>query len=173
MILQLNLTKKSSFYNSLFLSFKYKLIKDLKLTVILINEKQNKFKVNYKSINNDLLKNDNLIYGIGNSTINEWGLFTRNLGIDLIKSINIFRRKNLINLKLKNLHLFSIEFCGHVYLKQIKLNSNGHFYNFVNAVNWLIRFQDENGGWKSKVNKRLVSSNLILNNNWLVYFDVD
>lgn len=166
LILQLNLSKKSSFYNSLFISFKFKLVNNLKVAFTLINDKRSKFKVTYKSVNNDFFKNDNLIYGIGNQSNGEWRLFTRNIGIDLIKSINLSKRKNFYNLKLKNLHLFSVTFNGRSYLKDIKLSSNGHFYHFVNSVNWFIRFQDENNGWKSKVNKRLISSSLNLNTNW-------
>ena len=113
-----------------------------------------------------MFKSDNLIYGLGNST--GWRLFARNVGVDLIKSINLSRKKKNLNnsLKLKNLHLYRIIVNGEAILNEIKLSSNGHFYAFGNSVNWLLMKQDESGGWPSKVNKRLVSSSLVLNVNW-------
>lgn len=166
LILTLNLTKRSAFYSSLFLSFQYRLIGNLRITVVLINDNRTKFKVNYRNINSELFKSDNLIYGLGNST--GWRLFARNVGVDLIKSINLSRKKKNLNnsLKLKNLHLYRIIVNGEAILNEIKLSSNGHFYAFGNSVNWLLMKQDESGGWPSKVNKRLVSSSLVLNVNW-------
>lgn len=165
LVFTLNLTKASSFYSSLFLAFKFKCIKQLRLTVVLMNEKRSKFKLNYRTVNHELFRNDNLVYGIGNST--EWRMFARDLGVDLIKSINLSRKKKSNNgLKLKNLHLYRLIFSGEAILKGIKLSSNGHFNQFVSAVNWFLIKQDSNGGWPSKVNKRLVSESLILNNNW-------
>lgn len=164
-ILTLNLTKKSAFYNSLFLTFKFKLIKNLRITIVLMNDKRTKFKINYRTMNNEMFRNDNLIYGIGNLT-GCWRMFTRNVGVDLIKSLNQSKKKNSNNLKLKNLHLFKIIFNGQAILNEIKLSSNGHFYQFANSVNWLLTHQDDNGGLASKVNKRLISSSLILNTNW-------
>lgn len=165
LILTLNLTRGSSFYNSLFLSFQFKCIKNFKITAVLINEKRTKFKINYRTTNYDVFRNDNLIYGIGNSTLS-WRTFGRDLGIDLIKSINLFKKKKSNNLKIKTLHLYRIIFNGQAILKNIRLSSDGHFYKFSNAVNWLLMKQDETGGWSSEVNKRLVSESLILNNFW-------
>lgn len=165
LVLTLNLTKKSAFYSSLFLTFRYRLTGNLRITVVLMNDNRTKFKVNYRNINSELFRNDNLIYGLGNAT--GWRMFARNVGVDLIKSVNLSRKKNLNNnLKLKNLHLYRVIFNGEAILDEIKLSSNGHIYAFANSVTWLLMKQDENGGWPSKVNKRLVSSSLVLNVNW-------
>lgn len=104
-----------------------------------------------------------VVYGIG--SVKSFKTLTRDLRIDLIKGLSLLQPKKKVA-KLRNLILRAVEFRGKGSVSNVTLWSSAHVASFFAACDWLVRNQDEKGGWPIMVTRKLSNGVLELKPGW-------
>ncbi|GFO08136.1 D-glucuronyl c5-epimerase [Plakobranchus ocellatus] len=111
------------------------------------------------------LKTGSIYYGLGERR-NEWIHLARELKFDVMKGflqkIKMERVKNPLWFK----RILEIRVHGHGWLDNLTLSSDVHMDQFFASAKWLVKHQDERGGWPIMVTRRLVTGVLELPPGW-------
>ncbi|KFM77791.1 D-glucuronyl C5-epimerase, partial [Stegodyphus mimosarum] len=142
-----------------------RLISNASLTVVLGSASDNTlYRIHY--VMSDVLLSvidSDIYYGIGNSVM--WKTLTRDLLIDLSKGLPSMQNRRKIS-KSRNMQVRSIILSGFGRVDNISLSSSSHMAHFFAAANWLVNRQDENGGWRNMVTRKLSNGMLELAPGW-------
>lgn len=135
------------------------------LTVLLENvADHSRYTIRYVTSNVLLTTRDtDVIYGIG-SNRSGWYHVTRDLGIDLQKGLA--QHTNRKTARLRTLRVRRLVLRGSGYIDTIKLASSTHLAHFYSAADWLVRHQDDKGGWPIMVTRKLSNGMLELPPGW-------
>lgn len=109
----------------------------------------------------------NIYYGIGPSP-GKWNRLTRDLLVDVRKGLqstaalirgSVFGQKSRQKLPTK-LKILTLTVNGHGSLDNITMSSSAHLRHFYDAADWLVRNQDDRGGWPIPVERRFGSGGM-------------
>lgn len=152
--------------SNLTLSFDLRVILNGSISVILAGDSVSRpslYGVHYLMTDAHLVVDDHdIYYGIGTSR--SWIHLTRDLGIDLFKGLN-FAQAKLVP-RPRNLRIHSIVLRGHGLLDNLTLSSRNYGAHFFAAAKWLVRNQNDFGGWPISVTRRLSNGMLELEPGW-------
>ena len=109
------------------------------------------------------LDGNDIYYGLGERT--RWSSLTRDLTIDFHKGIALKGSKKKAS-KLNLQRIVSVNFHGHGSVDNLTLSNNAHLAQFYHAANWLVKHQDEQGGWPINVIRKLANGRLQLPPGW-------
>lgn len=109
------------------------------------------------------VQGDHIFYGIGERS--HWSTLTRDLSTDFQKGIALKGNKKKAS-KLNLQRIVSITLRGRGSVDNITLANNAHIAQFYYAANWLVRHQDDQGGWPIMVTRKLASGYLELPPGW-------
>jgi len=102
------------------------------------------------------------IYGIG--SCQKWTKLTRDLFIDLLKGhVLSGRGKKLTRSKWR---LLNMTVKGVGLLDNLTLSTSDHTSMFYSSADWLVRHQDDNGGWPIQVRRKMASGLIDLAPGW-------
>ncbi|RUS80704.1 hypothetical protein EGW08_011527 [Elysia chlorotica] len=111
------------------------------------------------------LKGGNIYYGMGERR-NEWIHLARQLIFDVMKGflqkIKMERVKDPLWFK----RILEVRVHGHGWLDNLTLTSDVHLDQFFDSANWLVKHQDDRGGWPIMVTRRLVTGVMELAPGW-------
>lgn len=160
---QLNLT--NNYTNYLISQIEMKIMENSSITIMVMNINNNKmFNLVYSTVDElkNLKINDNTVtFGIGTKIIeNGWFKLTRDLIVDLFKANLIVDRKK------SNYFVANIKIDGLVYVKNLLLKTLGHEEFALAAGDWLVRNQNDLGGWQINVKRKLSKGALVINEGW-------
>lgn len=112
------------------------------------------------------VKDRHIYYGLGEHL--GWRRITRNLLIDVHKgaSSSPFLRKKFKKVSRSKLNIVSLSVHGEGSIANITLASAEHLHHFYDAANWLLKHQDEQGGWSIPVPRKVISGVLELGAGW-------
>ncbi|XP_042214711.1 D-glucuronyl C5-epimerase B-like [Homarus americanus] len=107
-----------------------------------------------------------IYYGLGEQT--GWRTVTRNLLIDVHKGATSSPslRKKFKKVSRSKLTIVSLSLHGEGSVTNITLASAEHLHHFYDAANWLLKHQDEQGGWSIPVPRKVISGVLELGAGW-------
>ncbi|XP_071527790.1 D-glucuronyl C5-epimerase B [Panulirus ornatus] len=112
------------------------------------------------------VKDRQIYYGLGKQS--GWQRITRNLLIDVHKgaSSSPALRKKFKKVSRSKLRVMSLSLNGEGSVSNITLASAEHLHHFYDAANWLLKHQDEHGGWSIPVPRKVISGVLELGAGW-------
>lgn len=141
------------------------LIANASITVVLSSSVDHTlYRIHYVMSDSLLWSTDtDIYYGIGTSI--HWKTLTRDLVIDLSKGLSSAQNRKRVS-RLRNLHIRSISFHGYGRVDNISVSSASHMAHFFAAANWFVNHQDENGGWRNMVTRKLSNGMLELAPGW-------
>ncbi|KAL3215840.1 hypothetical protein MRX96_033449 [Rhipicephalus microplus] len=126
-------------------------------------DKPSLYGVHYIMTDTHLAVDDHdVYYGIG--TQRSWMHLTRDLAVDLVKGLSFGQRK--MAARPRNLRVHSIVFRGYGLVDNLTLTTSAHEAHFFDAAEWLVRHQDDTGGWPIQVTRRLSNGMLELEPGW-------
>ncbi|NWI57084.1 GLCE epimerase, partial [Calyptomena viridis] len=137
------------------LSFDLKLVTNGSVSVVLeTTEKNQLFTVHYVS-NTQLiaLRDRDIFYGIGARTA--WSTVTRDLLTDLRKGVGLSHTKAVRQTKIMPKRVLRLVAKGKGFLDNVTVSATAHMAAFFAASDWLVRNQDERGGWPIMVTRKL------------------
>ncbi|XP_072726769.1 D-glucuronyl C5-epimerase isoform X4 [Ciconia boyciana] len=137
------------------ISFDLKFVTNGSVSVVLeTTEKNQLFTVHYVS-NTQLIafKDRDIYYGIGPRT--SWSTLTRDLVTDLRKGVGLSNTKAVKQTKIMPKRVVRLVAKGRGFLDNITISATAHMAAFFAASNWLVRNQDERGGWPIMVTRKL------------------
>ncbi|CAI5792596.1 D-glucuronyl C5-epimerase isoform X2 [Podarcis lilfordi] len=137
------------------ISFDLKLITNGSISVVLeTTEKNQLFRVHYVS-NTQLIafKDRDIYYGIGPRT--SWSTVTRDLVTDLRKGVGLSNTKAVKQTKIMPKRVVRLVVKGHGFIDNVTISATAHMAAFFAASDWLVRNQDEKGGWPIMVTRKL------------------
>lgn len=137
------------------ISFDLKFITNGSVSVVLeTTEKNQLFTVHYVS-NTHLItfKDKDISYGIGPRT--SWSTVTRDLITDLRKGVGLSNTKAVKQTKIMPKRVVRLVVKGKGLLDNVTISTTAHMAAFFAASNWLVRNQDEKGGWPIMVTRKL------------------
>ncbi|NXL68132.1 GLCE epimerase, partial [Chordeiles acutipennis] len=137
------------------ISFDLKFVTNGSVSVVLeTTEKNQLFTVHYVS-NTQLIafKDRDIYYGIGART--SWSTLTRDLVTDLRKGVGLSNTKAVKQTKIMPKRVVRLVAKGRGFLDNITISATAHMAAFFAASNWLVRNQDERGGWPIMVTRKL------------------
>ncbi|ELT98840.1 hypothetical protein CAPTEDRAFT_116543, partial [Capitella teleta] len=149
----------------LFLSFDLKVTDNASVVVSIESKSRQVYRVHYVCSESLISASGDtdVYYGIGDRS--EWSHLTRDLATDLHKGLVLASGKK----KARRLRLFrvnTISFVGHGFVDNVTLASSEHLSQFYAAADWLVREQDEQGGWPIPVERSLADGRLQLSRGW-------
>ncbi|XP_007235225.3 glucuronic acid epimerase a isoform X1 [Astyanax mexicanus] len=137
------------------LSFNVKLISNGSVSVVLeTTEKGPPYVIHY--ITSSLLisfKDRHITYGIGPRT--GWSTLSRDLVTDLRKGVGLSNTKVVKATRIMPRRVVQLELRGSGFISNISISSTAHMAAFFAASDWLLRNQDERGGWPIRVARKL------------------
>ncbi|KAM9860810.1 D-glucuronyl C5-epimerase B [Aulostomus maculatus] len=98
-------------------------------------------------------KDREITYGIGPRTT--WSTLTRDLQTDLRKGVGLSNTKAVKATKIMPKRVLRILLHGHGFIDNITVSTTAHMAAFFAASDWLVRNQDERGGWPIMVTRKL------------------
>ncbi|KAG8145256.1 hypothetical protein E2320_013602 [Naja naja] len=137
------------------ISFDLKLLTNGSVSVVLeTTEKNQLFTVHYIS-NSQLIafKDKDIFYGIGART--SWSTITRDLVTDLRKGVGLSNTKVVKQTKIMPKRVVRLTVKGKGFIDNITISTTAHMAAFFAASDWLVRNQDEKGGWPIMVTRKL------------------
>ncbi|XP_061856139.1 D-glucuronyl C5-epimerase [Colius striatus] len=137
------------------ISFDLKLVTNGSVSVVLeTTEKNQLFTVHYVS-NSQLiaLKDRDIYYGVGART--SWSTLTRDLVTDLRKGVGLSNTKAVRQTKIMPKRVVRLVAKGRGFLDNVTISATAHMAAFFAASDWLVRNQDERGGWPIMVTRKL------------------
>ncbi|NXF66792.1 GLCE epimerase, partial [Ciccaba nigrolineata] len=137
------------------ISFDLKFVTNGSVSVVLeTTEKNQLFTVHYVS-NTQLIafKDRDIYYGIGPRT--GWSTLTRDLVTDLRKGVGLSNTKAVKQTKIMPKRVVRLVVKGRGFLDNVTISATAHMAAFFAASNWLVRNQDERGGWPIMVTRKL------------------
>ncbi|NXF89854.1 GLCE epimerase, partial [Eubucco bourcierii] len=137
------------------ISFDLKFTTNGSISVVLeTTEKNQLFTVHYVS-NTQLIafKDRDIYYGIGPRT--SWSTLTRDLVTDLRKGVGLSNTKAVKQTKIMPKRVVRLVAKGRGFLDNVTISATAHMAAFFAASNWLVRNQDERGGWPIMVTRKL------------------
>ncbi|XP_005997124.1 D-glucuronyl C5-epimerase B [Latimeria chalumnae] len=137
------------------ISFDLKFITNGTISVVLeTTEKNQVFTIHYVT-NTQLIafKDKDIYYGIGPRT--SWTTVTRDLVTDLKKGVGISNTKAVKQTKIMPKKVVKLVFKGKGFIDNITISSTSHMAAFFAAADWLVRIQDDKGGWPIMVTRKL------------------
>lgn len=137
------------------ISFDLKFTSNGSISVVLeTTEKGPPFVIHYVSTTQLIsLKDRDITYGIGPRTA--WTTVTRDLLTDLRKGIGLSNTKAVKATKTMPRRVVKIVLHGHGTIDNITISTTSHMAAFFAASDWLVRNQDERGGWPIMVTRKL------------------
>ncbi|KAL5014972.1 hypothetical protein ScPMuIL_009242 [Solemya velum] len=108
----------------------------------------------------------NIYYGIGRNKYKKWIHITRNILVDFRKGLSYKFSKNKKITKKHSAKITAISFHGQGLLSNVTLASAAHLEHFYDAADWLVRHQDDQGGWPIMVKRNLIPNILELQPGW-------
>ncbi|XP_006032503.1 D-glucuronyl C5-epimerase isoform X2 [Alligator sinensis] len=137
------------------ISFDLKFLTNGSISVVLeTTEKNQLFTVHYVS-NMQLIafKDRDIYYGIGPRT--SWSTVTRDLVTDLRKGVGLSNTKAVKQTKIMPKKVVRLIAKGKGLIDNITIVTTAHMAAFFAASDWLVRNQDERGGWPIMVMRKL------------------
>ncbi|XP_046781106.1 D-glucuronyl C5-epimerase isoform X8 [Gallus gallus] len=137
------------------ISFDLKLVTNGSISVVLeTTEKNQLFTVHYVS-NTQLIafRERDIYYGIGART--SWSTITRDLVTDLRKGVGLSNTKAVKQTRIMPKKVVRLIAKGRGFLDNVTISATAHMAAFFAASNWLVRNQDERGGWPIMVTRKL------------------
>ncbi|KAG0726059.1 D-glucuronyl C5-epimerase B [Chionoecetes opilio] len=112
------------------------------------------------------VKDRQIYYGLGEQS--GWRRITRNLLIDVHKAASSTPslRKKFKKVSRSKLRLLSLTLSGSGSLTNVTVASAEHLHHFYDAADWLLRHQDQQGGWSIPVPRKVISGVLELGPGW-------
>ena len=108
------------------------------------------------------------VYGLGSDRTSWWGsTLGRDITIDLQKGLGHKyggRKKRTPEVVVRR--IVGLELRGSGRIDNVTVASNGHLLQFYYAADWLVRHQDERGGWKIMVSRTVAEGQLSLEPGW-------
>lgn len=161
--MHLNLTNNYTSY--LISQIEMKILESSLITIMVININDKKtFNLIYSTIDepkNLKINGNTVTFGIGTKMINGgWFKLTRDLIVDLFKANLIVDRKKY------NYYVTGIKIDGAVYVKNLLLKTLAHEEFALAAGDWLVRNQNDLGGWQINVKRKLSKGALVINEGW-------
>ncbi|CAI5443953.1 unnamed protein product [Caenorhabditis angaria] len=102
--------------------------------------------------------------------VSKWDFVSRNVLVDVARALSSTQgRKKTDNVVLRNgdIRLVSLGFRGKVSLRQeVRQSANQHKFAFEAAANWLVKNQNEKGGWSVPVERSIADRKLVLAPGW-------
>ncbi|NWV26554.1 GLCE epimerase, partial [Origma solitaria] len=137
------------------ISFDLKLLTNGSVSVVLeTTEKNQLFTVHYVSTTQLIaLKDKDIFYGIGARS--SWSTLTRDLLTDLRKGVGLSNTKAVKQTKIMPKRVLRLVAKGHGFLDNVTISATAHMAAFFAASHWLLRNQDERGGWPIMVTRKL------------------
>uniref|UniRef100_A0A1W7RAK8 heparosan-N-sulfate-glucuronate 5-epimerase n=1 Tax=Hadrurus spadix TaxID=141984 RepID=A0A1W7RAK8_9SCOR len=135
------------------------------LTVVLENASdRTRYTVRYVTSDIILANHENeILYGLGGNRTG-WYHVTRDLIVDLQKGLALHANRKAP--RPRSLRVRKIIIRGSGYIGSVNLASSAHLAHFYSAADWLIRHQDDKGGWPIKVTRKLSNGMLELAPGW-------
>ncbi|XP_030631730.1 glucuronic acid epimerase a [Chanos chanos] len=99
------------------------------------------------------LRDHEVTYGIGPRT--SWGTLSRDLLTDLRKGVGLSNTKVVKATKVMPRRVVHLVLHGQGFIDNITISSTAHMAAFFAASDWLLRNQDERGGWPIWVTRKL------------------
>ncbi|XP_030313006.1 D-glucuronyl C5-epimerase isoform X2 [Calypte anna] len=137
------------------ISFDLKFVTNGSISVVLETTERNQlFTLHYVS-NTQLiaLRDRDIYYGIGPRTT--WSTLTRDLVTDLRKGVGLSNTKAVKQTKIMPKKVVKLVAKGRGFLDNVTISATAHMAAFFAASNWLVRNQDEKGGWPIMVTRKL------------------
>uniref|UniRef100_A0A4W3J0I6 heparosan-N-sulfate-glucuronate 5-epimerase n=1 Tax=Callorhinchus milii TaxID=7868 RepID=A0A4W3J0I6_CALMI len=137
------------------ISFDIKFLTNGSVSVMLeTTEKNQMFTIHYVT-NTQLIafKDGDIYYGIGPRT--SWSTVTRDLVTDLKKGVGLSNTKAVKQTKIMPKKVVKLVAKGKGYIDNIIIATTAHMPAFFAASDWLVRNQDERGGWPIMVTRKL------------------
>ncbi|NXC56958.1 GLCE epimerase, partial [Aleadryas rufinucha] len=137
------------------ISFDLKFLTNGSVSVVLETTERNQlFTVHYVS-NTQLiaLRDRDIFYGIGARTA--WSTLTRDLLTDLRKGVGLSNTKAVKQTKIMPKRVLRLVAKGRGFLDNVTVSATAHMAAFFAASRWLLRNQDERGGWPIMVTRKL------------------
>ncbi|NXD28384.1 GLCE epimerase, partial [Spelaeornis formosus] len=137
------------------ISFDLKLLSNGSVSVVLESTDRNQlFTVHYVSGTQLIaLRERDIFYGVGARS--SWSTVTRDLLTDLRKGVGLSNTKAVKQTKIMPKRLLRLVAKGHGFLDNVTVSATAHMAAFFAASHWLLRNQDERGGWPIMVTRKL------------------
>lgn len=137
------------------LSFDLKLLSNGSVSVVLETTERNQlFTLHYVSTTQLIaLRDRDIFYGIGARTA--WSTITRDLLTDLRKGVGLSNTKAVKQTKIMPKRVLRLVAKGRGFLDNVTVSATAHMAAFFAASRWLLRNQDERGGWPIMVTRKL------------------
>lgn len=98
-------------------------------------------------------KDREVTYGIGSRAT--WSTVTRDLLTDLRKGVGLSTSKVVRPVKMTLKKVVELQLRGSGFISNVSIASTAHRAAFLSASQWLVRNQDERGGWPIRVTRKL------------------
>ncbi|KAK5915654.1 hypothetical protein CesoFtcFv8_001226 [Champsocephalus esox] len=137
------------------LSLDIKFVSNGSVSVILeTTEKGAPFTIHYVT-NTQLIafKDREITYGVGPRTA--WSTLTRDLLTDLRKGVGLSNTKAVKATKIMPRRVVRLVLHGRGFVDNVTISTTAHMAAFFAASDWLVRNQDERGGWPIMVTRKL------------------
>ncbi|KAF6732603.1 D-glucuronyl C5-epimerase [Oryzias melastigma] len=137
------------------LSLDIKFVSNGSVSVILeTTEKGPPFTIHYVTSTQLIaFKDRDITYGIGLRTA--WSTLTRDLLTDLRKGVGLSNTKAVKATKIMPRRVVQLVLHGRGFVDNITISTTSHMAAFFAASDWLLRNQDERGGWPIMVTRKL------------------
>ncbi|XP_041325166.1 D-glucuronyl C5-epimerase [Pyrgilauda ruficollis] len=137
------------------ISFDLKLLSNGSVSVVLETTERNQlFTVHYVSSTQLIaLRDRDIFYGIG--ARGSWSTLTRDLLTDLRKGVGLSNTKAVKQTKIMPKRVLRLVAKGRGFLDNVTISATAHMAAFFAASRWLLRNQDERGGWPIMVTRKL------------------
>ncbi|KAF3832907.1 hypothetical protein F7725_026572 [Dissostichus mawsoni] len=99
------------------------------------------------------LKDREITYGVGPRTA--WSTLTRDLLTDLRKGVGLSNTKAVKATKIMPRRVVRLVLHGRGFVDNVTISTTAHMAAFFAASDWLVRNQDERGGWPIMVTRKL------------------
>ncbi|XP_013394261.1 D-glucuronyl C5-epimerase B-like [Lingula anatina] len=146
------------------LSFDLRFKQSGSLTVVVeTNQKRVKRKLFVTYVCSDVMisvSGEQVYYGIGSDKCRTWRTITRDIFIDIEKGLG----KKKVNKRVSK--IVGIHLRGHGWINNITTSSSAHLTQFYHAADWLLRAQDQNGGWPNMVTHWVAKEAQALSPGW-------
>ncbi|NXY16771.1 GLCE epimerase, partial [Atrichornis clamosus] len=137
------------------LSLDLKFLTNGSISVLLeTTEKNQQFTLHYVS-NTQLisLRDRDIFYGIG--VRSSWSTLTRDLLTDLRKGVGLSNTKAVKQTRIMPRRVLRMVAKGRGFLDNVTISATAHMAAFFAASRWLVKNQDERGGWPIMVTRKL------------------
>ena len=147
-----------------YITMDYKLTEGSSIVVHLLRKLENDkpYELHYICNDTSLLTFDNrIIIGLGHS--DEWTRLTRNLYLDLEQGYNKKMKITDGRIHVSDDYITKItkvELRGQGHIHNITFTTNDHLVHFHDAAEWVLRNQDDKGGWPMPVKRPLGTDTL-------------